>query len=56
MYRPGTDPEALIPALVGTRLLDLSLYDVALVVTLFFVGEILVSRLPFGLTIRRRPY
>ena len=49
-------PEALIPALAGTRLLALGVYDVFLVVVLFFVGEILLSRLLFRLTIRQRPY
>ena len=49
-------PEALIPALGAMPLLVLSVYDVALVVVLFFAGAIVLSRLLFRLKIRRRPY
>ena len=49
-------PEALFPAVVCKDLLGLSMVDVVLVVTLFTLGEILLSRLLFKLHIRERPY
>jgi len=49
-------PEALIPALAGIWLLGLNVYDVTVVVILFFVGAILLSRLLFKLNIRQHPY
>jgi CDP-2,3-bis-(O-geranylgeranyl)-sn-glycerol synthase len=49
-------PEALFPLLACMRLLSLTLIDVALGVALFFVGELLVSRLLYAFDLRERPY
>lgn len=49
-------PEALIPALAGFHLLGLTVYDLFLVVVLFFAGEIILSRLLFRLNIRQHPH
>jgi CDP-2,3-bis-(O-geranylgeranyl)-sn-glycerol synthase len=49
-------PEALLPALVCKSLLVLAIVDVALIVALFTVGEIVLSRLLFKLHVREQPY
>lgn len=49
-------PEALVPALMCWHDLGLTAADVAAVVGLFFVGEILLSRVLFWMNIRDRPY
>jgi len=49
-------PESLIPALAGTRVMGLSLLDVIIVVTLFFISVIFLSGLLYKMTVRRRPY
>jgi CDP-2,3-bis-(O-geranylgeranyl)-sn-glycerol synthase len=49
-------PESLIPALLCRQDMALSATDVAAVVAVFFVGEIVLSRLLFRLRIRDRPY
>jgi CDP-2,3-bis-(O-geranylgeranyl)-sn-glycerol synthase len=49
-------PESLIPALLCREALGLSAADIVAVVALFFVGEIVLSRLLFQLRIRDRPY
>jgi CDP-2,3-bis-(O-geranylgeranyl)-sn-glycerol synthase len=49
-------PESLIPVLLCRQELALSAIDIAAVVILFFVGEIVLSRLLFQLRIRDRPY
>jgi CDP-2,3-bis-(O-geranylgeranyl)-sn-glycerol synthase len=49
-------PEALVPALLCWRDLSLSAADVAAVVAIFLVGEILVSRLLYRMRVRDRPY
>lgn len=49
-------PESLIPALLCREALGLSAADIVAVVVLFFVGEIVLSRLLFQLRIRDRPY
>ncbi len=49
-------PECLIPALLCRNDLALSWTDVAALVVIFFVGEIVLSRLLFRLRIRDRPY
>jgi CDP-2,3-bis-(O-geranylgeranyl)-sn-glycerol synthase len=49
-------PEALLPAFACKRLLALTVADMALIVLLFFAGEILLSRLLFKMRIRDRPY
>ena len=49
-------PEALLPALACRDWLCLSFIDIALTVALFFIGEIVWSRLFFALGLRDRPY
>jgi CDP-2,3-bis-(O-geranylgeranyl)-sn-glycerol synthase len=49
-------PEALLPALICKSLLTLIIVDIALIVALFTVGEILPSRLLFKLNVREQPY
>ena len=49
-------PEALIPALGGMQLLELSLLDVVAIVILFFIGEKVFSKILFRFKIRKRPY
>ncbi|MDH6263056.1 CDP-archaeol synthase [Bradyrhizobium sp. BR13661] len=49
-------PEALLPALMCWKRLSLSTIDVVVVVAIFFLGEIVLSRLMFRLHIRDRPY
>jgi CDP-2,3-bis-(O-geranylgeranyl)-sn-glycerol synthase len=55
---PGLDqiPEALLPALVCKSLLGLTVVDIAMIVALFTVGEMLLSRLLFKLHVRDQPY
>ena len=49
-------PEALFPLLAFYTVLSLSAVEVALTVALFFVGELLISRLLYAVNIRDRPY
>ena len=49
-------PESLLPALATAWPLGLGVVDVALVVALFLVGELALSRLLFRLGIRDEPY
>jgi CDP-diglyceride synthetase len=49
-------PEALLPFLACRGALALTALDIAAGVTLFFVGEILLSRLFFKLHLRDEPY
>jgi CDP-2,3-bis-(O-geranylgeranyl)-sn-glycerol synthase len=49
-------PEALLPALVCKSLLALTLVDIAVIVALFTLGEMLLSRLLFKLHVRDQPY
>jgi CDP-2,3-bis-(O-geranylgeranyl)-sn-glycerol synthase len=49
-------PEALLPALVCKSLLALTLVDIAVIVVLFTIGEMLLSRLLFKLHVRDQPY
>lgn len=49
-------PESLLPALACRGPLALGWGDVAAVVAVFFVGELLLSRLLYRLHIRDRPY
>jgi CDP-2,3-bis-(O-geranylgeranyl)-sn-glycerol synthase len=49
-------PEALLPALVCKSLLTLTLVDIAVIVALFTLGEMLLSRLLFKLHVRDQPY
>lgn len=55
---PGLDqiPEALLPLLVCYRSLGLDPLAVVLLVTLFTLGQVLISPLMYRLGIRRRPY
>ena len=49
-------PESLLPALACKSLLALTVADVILVVALFSVGELILSRLLFKMHIRKEPY
>jgi CDP-2,3-bis-(O-geranylgeranyl)-sn-glycerol synthase len=49
-------PESLLPALAAAWPLGLGVVEIALVVVLFFVGELALSRLLFRLRIRDEPY
>lgn len=49
-------PESLLPALICWEHLSLSLADVIVVVVVFFVAEIFLSRLLFKVHIRDDPY
>lgn len=49
-------PEALLPALALQSTLHLSTMDVALIVTLFIVFELILSVIFYTLGIRNRPY
>jgi CDP-diglyceride synthetase len=55
---PGLDqvPEALLPLLLAARPLGFGAFDIALGVALFWVGEIVLSRLFYWAGIRDRPY
>jgi CDP-diglyceride synthetase len=49
-------PESLLPALACKCLLALTVGDVIVVVALFSVGELILSRLLFKMHIRKEPY
>jgi CDP-2,3-bis-(O-geranylgeranyl)-sn-glycerol synthase len=49
-------PEALIPLLACRGALALTLADIAATAAMFFVGEIVLSRLLFRLRVRDRPH
>jgi len=49
-------PECLLPAIAIRSTLGLMVFDVVSVVIIFFVGEVLLSRLLFKWNIRNRPY
>jgi hypothetical protein len=49
-------PETLLPLLVCRELLGLTDLDIALGVALFFISELLLSRLLFTLGIRDQPF
>jgi CDP-2,3-bis-(O-geranylgeranyl)-sn-glycerol synthase len=49
-------PESLLPMLACRDVLSLSAADLALGVGLFFVGELILSRLLYRLHLRDRPY
>jgi len=49
-------PESLLPLLACRAALPLTVADIALLVALFFIGEILFSRLFYRLGLRDRPY
>ena len=49
-------PEALFPLTASRDWLSLGLLDIVIAVLLFFVGEIVLSRLCFAVGLRDRPY
>jgi hypothetical protein len=49
-------PEALFPLLACRNLLSLTMADIATGVGLFFIGEVLLSRVFYALRLRDRPY
>jgi CDP-archaeol synthase len=49
-------PEALLPALACRHLLALAPIDMAVCVAVFFVGEVVLSRLLYAFRLRDRPY
>jgi hypothetical protein len=49
-------PESLIPLLACRNSLSLSGVDIAVTVAIFFVGEMLLSRLLYWIHVRDRPY
>jgi CDP-2,3-bis-(O-geranylgeranyl)-sn-glycerol synthase len=49
-------PESLFPALACRSVLGLTFLDVTAVVVLFFLGEVVLSRLLFKWGIRDRPF
>src|SRR5574338_1573527 len=49
-------PAALLPMVAGAGIYGLSVADVALAVAIFFVGEVVVSRLLYRMRLRDRPY
>jgi CDP-diglyceride synthetase len=49
-------PESLVPLLVCAKALALGPADMAAVVAIFFVGELVTSRLLYKLRIRDQPY
>jgi CDP-2,3-bis-(O-geranylgeranyl)-sn-glycerol synthase len=49
-------PESLFPLLASRVLLPVTALDIAVATILFFVGELLLSRLLFRWHLRDRPY
>ena len=49
-------PESLFPLLACRNLLSLTIADIGACVVLFFIGEILLSRVLYALHLRDRPY
>jgi hypothetical protein len=49
-------PESLFPLLACRLLLPLTWLDIGVAVVLFFVGELVLSRILFKLHVRDRPY
>lgn len=49
-------PESLFPLLACVRPLSLTFADVVLGVAIFFIAELLVSRLLYAFNLRERPY
>jgi CDP-2,3-bis-(O-geranylgeranyl)-sn-glycerol synthase len=49
-------PESLIPMLACRKALALTAADIAVGVAVFFVGELILSRILFWLRFRDRPY
>jgi CDP-2,3-bis-(O-geranylgeranyl)-sn-glycerol synthase len=49
-------PESLLPAISMRAYTQLSATDILIVVLIFFVGELALSRVFFRLGLRERPY
>ncbi|MGZ5871014.1 MAG: CDP-archaeol synthase [Bradyrhizobium sp.] len=49
-------PESLLPMLACRNVLSLTAADIALGVAIFFIGELILSRLLYHLHLRDRPY
>ena len=49
-------PEALLPLLACRNLLSLTMADIGAGVALFFIGELLLSRVLYAFRLRDRPY
>jgi CDP-diglyceride synthetase len=49
-------PEALLPLLACRNPLSLTMADIGITAALFFIGEILLSRVFYALRLRDRPY
>lgn len=49
-------PESLLPAIACRWALPVTFLDIILVAALFFVGELIISRVLYWLNIRDRPY
>ena len=49
-------PESLLPMLAGREALSLTIADIALAVGIFFVGELILSRLLYKVHLRDEPY
>jgi CDP-diglyceride synthetase len=49
-------PESLFPLLAVRNMLSLTVTDIAVCVVIFFVGEVVLSRVLYKLHIRDRPY
>jgi CDP-2,3-bis-(O-geranylgeranyl)-sn-glycerol synthase len=49
-------PESLLPALVCRKALSLTMTDIAAICVLFFLSEILISRILFKAHLREHPY
>jgi hypothetical protein len=52
----GQVPEALFPLLACREALSLTALDIASTVAVFFVGELLLSRLLYSVHLRDQPY
>jgi len=49
-------PEALLPLLACRNLLSLTIADIGTAVALFFIGEVVISRVLYAFRLRDRPY
>jgi CDP-diglyceride synthetase len=49
-------PESLIPLVLCRLQMPITFFDIAVVVTLFFIGELLLSRLLFMAHVREQPF
>jgi predicted CDP-diglyceride synthetase/phosphatidate cytidylyltransferase len=49
-------PESLFPALACQSMLELTVLDIVTIVAIFFVGEVILSRLLFKWGVRDRPF